>query len=63
VEAPVPRHDAAHFQLPVEAVKIFLDRASDIMKRNDAITIEDWNWFHQYLDYMRVEVQPGPITK
>ena len=46
-ESPLPetRTDPAHHQLPIQAVKIFLDLALSTMYNNDGITKEDWDWF------------------
>jgi hypothetical protein len=63
VEILLPRHDPTHLQLPVEAVKVFLDRAIDTMKKNEDITAEDWDWFYKYLDYLKIETRPETITK
>lgn len=41
-----PRHDPNNLQLPIEAVKIFLDRAVEVMYNNDGIAQEDWDWFY-----------------
>lgn len=53
-EAPkIPEHREKHpFQSPVEAVKIFLDRAIAVMRENDGIYGEDWAWFEHYTRLM-----------
>lgn len=50
---PDPRHDPEHLQLPIEAVKIFLDRAIEVMYNNDGISRRDWVWFMQTTIKMR----------
>ena len=41
------RTDPAHHQLPIQAVKIFLDLALGTMYNNDGIKKEDWDWFYR----------------
>jgi hypothetical protein len=39
------RTDPAHHQLPIQAVKIWLDLAINTMQNNDGIIEEDIEWF------------------
>ena len=52
-----PRHDPSHLQLPVEAVKIYLDLSLGIMEKNDGINQEDWAWYEQYLSLLLEEAR------
>jgi hypothetical protein len=54
---PIPRHDSSHLQLPVEAVKVWLDLSLATMQKNDEVNQEDWTWYEQYLSLMLEEVR------
>lgn len=58
-----PDHLESSFQHPVQAAKIFLDRAIAIIKENEKICPQDKDWFVRYCHWMIEEIDPKWLTK
>ena len=58
-----PEHPEVIFQAPINAVKIFLDRALAVIKENQAIGQADREWFIRYCHWMIEEIDPKWLTK